>query len=272
VVIKLLGKQTLELDLAFQDSLKQSASFDQLMAIEGQIFKNAGCRKTLRFEVADKGYFIKIHSGVGWHEIVKNLVSFRLPVIGAQNEYDAIHKLAELNIDSLELIGFGRRGINPARQQSFVITKELENYISLAILSQNWANKPPVASVKRRLIRQVAGIARSLHENGINHRDLYLCHFLMKKQFNNDYSNAVLHVIDLHRVQIRSNTPRRWRIKDLAALHFSSMGIGLNRTDILRFIREYSTEKNLRSSLANDDLWKQVDRKAHLLNEKHQQL
>jgi heptose I phosphotransferase len=268
--ITLLGKQILELAPAFQAKLKQPVSFQRLMTIEGQVFKNAGTRKTMRIEVANQGYFIKIHYGVGWREIFKNLISARLPVIGAQNEYDAIHKLAELKITSLQLIGFGRRGINPARQQSFVITKELGNHISLATLSQDWSNNPPALNMKRQLIRQVAEIARNLHENGVNHRDLYLCHFLLNQQPNHDNSRLVIHLIDLHRVQIRPNTPLRWRIKDLAALHFSSMDIGLRRTDYLRFIREYSTNKDLRTSLTvNADQWQQVQRKADLLYRKH---
>ena len=268
--MRLLQKETLELDSAFRANFKITPTFEQLMAIEGQVFKNAGCRKTMRFEVANNGYFIKIHYGVGWREIFKNLISARLPVIGAQNEYDAIHKLAELKIESLQLIGFGRRGINPARQQSFVITNELADHISLATLSQHWVDHPPKPSIKRQLIGQVASIARSLHENGINHRDLYLCHFLLQKQSNVDDSRSVLHLIDLHRVQIRSSTPLRWRIKDLSALYFSSMDIGLSRTDLLRFVREYTTEKNLRASLTNNaDLWKQVERKASLLYQKH---
>mgnify|MGYP001266190393 CR=1 FL=1 len=32
---------------------------------------------------------------------------------------------------------------------------------------------------------------------------------------------------------------RRWRDKDLAALYFSALDIGLTRRDLLRFVREY---------------------------------
>ena len=43
----------------------------------------------------------------------------------------------------------------------------------------------------------------------------------------------------LHRAQTRSETPRRWRNKDLAGLYFSALGIGLTRRDRLRFLRDY---------------------------------
>ena len=48
-----------------------------------------------------------------------------------------------------------------------------------------------------------------------------------------------LSLIDLHRAQTRARTPRRWRDKDLAALYFSALDIGLSRRDRLRFLRGY---------------------------------
>ena len=48
-----------------------------------------------------------------------------------------------------------------------------------------------------------------------------------------------LSLIDLHRAQVRDATPRRWRDKDLAALYFSALDIGLTRRDFLRFLKTY---------------------------------
>ncbi|MCR9028794.1 lipopolysaccharide core heptose(I) kinase RfaP, partial [Citrobacter amalonaticus] len=44
---------------------------------------------------------------------------------------------------------------------------------------------------------------------------------------------------DLHRAQIRTKVPRRWRDKDLIGLYFSSLNIGLTQRDIWRFMRVY---------------------------------
>ncbi|HFD11494.1 MAG TPA: lipopolysaccharide core heptose(I) kinase RfaP [Crenotrichaceae bacterium] len=269
-MMKLFTIQRLELEETFQAGIKPPLSFDQILQIEGQIYKSADNRKTIYFQMNDKDYFIKIHDGVGWREIFKNLFIGRLPVISAQNEYKAILKLAELNIDSLQFVGFGQRGYNPARLQSFVITKALMNHISLATLCQDWTKQPPAPIFKRYLINQVATITRRLHRNGINHRDLYLCHFLIKRQYRGDDGFPPIHLIDLHRVQIRSKTPYRWRVKDLTALYFSSMDIGLSNTDRLRFIRSYTDYESLRGALKNSaELWKQVKHKANLLYKKH---
>src|SRR5262249_18819786 len=72
----------------------------------------------------------------------------------------------------------------------------------------------------------------------------YLCHFMLPDQPWNNSSlpvNPDLHVIDLHRVQIRApgRTPSRWIIKDLAGLLFSSFDVLLSSRDLFRFLRIY---------------------------------
>ena len=43
-------------------------------AVQGEIYREREGRKTLRFEVDGKGYFLKLHRGVGWKEIFKNII------------------------------------------------------------------------------------------------------------------------------------------------------------------------------------------------------
>ena len=93
--------------------------------------------------------------------------------------------------------------------------------------------------MKRALIRSVAGMARRMHGGGVNHRDFYICHFLLHLDPAPTAENLKLSLIDLHRAQIREQTPRRWRDKDLASLYFSALDIGLTRCDRLRFLRGY---------------------------------
>ena len=40
-------------------------------------------RLTLRFVVDGRAYFLKLHRGVGWLEIIKNLITLRAPVLGS---------------------------------------------------------------------------------------------------------------------------------------------------------------------------------------------
>ena len=206
-------------------------------ALQGEVLRALEGRRTLRTEIAGRGYFAKIHHGIGWGEIIKNLLSGRLPVLGAGNEWRALLRLKELGVDTMHPVAFGARGSNPARQHSFIVTEELAPTISLEDFCRDWPAVPPAPTFKRTLIRRVAEMARRMHQGGVNHRDFYICHFLLHLPV--DPQAPRLSLIDLHRAQIRQQVPRRWRDKDLAALYFSSLEIDLTVRDQLRFLREY---------------------------------
>ena len=233
-------------------------AFDYIMQLDGEVYRDVGNRRTLRFELGGKRYFLKAHYGVGWREIFKNLSQLKLPVTGARNEWRAIRRLEQLGVATMKLVARGERGCNPATRQSFVITEALENTESLEDFCGAWEQHPPVSRagirLKRELIRRIATVSRIMHRNGINHRDYYICHFLL------DVSADVLAVppeslrlslIDLHRVQLRRHTPERWIVKDIGGLYFSSMRIGLTQRDVYRFMKVYR-DKPLRAILAED--------------------
>ena len=213
--------------------------FVAVEALEGEVFRELEGRRTLRTEVAGRGYFVKIHHGIGWAEMLKNLLSLRLPVLGAQNEWRAIQRLRELGVDSMRAVAYGQRGHNPARRRSFLVTEELAPTVSLEDYSLDWVELPPPVRLKRVLITRVAEMARRMHAGGVNHRDFYICHFLLHLDPPPTAERLRLSLIDLHRAQVRARTPRRWRDKDLAALYFSALDIGLTSRDLLRFLVAY---------------------------------
>ena len=136
-------------------------------------------------------------------------------------------------------VAYGERGGNPATQHSFIITEELAPTVSLEDFSATWREQPPAPALKRALIAEVARMAGTMHRAGVNHRDFYICHFLLHTDRPVTASDFRLSLIDLHRAQTRAQTPRRWRDKDLAGLYFSALEIGLTRGDRLRFLRNY---------------------------------
>lgn len=206
-------------------------------ALQGKVLRALEGRRTLRTEIDGCGYYVKIHRGIGWGEIFKNLLSGRLPVLGAGNEWCALERLMVLGVDTMRTVAFGERGGNPARRHSFIITEELAPTVSLEDFCRDWPQQPPSPVLKRALIRRVAEMARRMHGGGVNHRDFYICHFLLHLPV--DASAPRLSLIDLHRAQVRTSTPRRWRDKDLAALFFSALDIGLTKRDFLRFLKIY---------------------------------
>lgn len=245
------------------------ASFDDILNLQGEVFRSHKNRKTLRIVQNGRGYFVKIHRRIGWGEVLKNMFSLQWPVLSARNEYRAIQKLETLGIGTMNICGFGERGIPPVWIESFLITEELENTISLEELCRDWKKNPPDFSFKTALIHKVAGIARTLHRNGLNHRDFYICHFLLDLQGKTGPSSPTLYLIDLHRTQMRQRTPDRWIVKDIAGLFFSSMDAGLTRRDLFRFIRTYSG-KPLRDALRDDrEFWNRVSHRAITLYKRH---
>lgn len=253
---------------------KSEKSVDDFLAIEGEVYRHSvQSRKTSRFERQGQGFFIKAHWGIGWGEILKNLLYLRLPVLGAGNEVRAIKKLEQLNIDTMSIVAYGEQGSNPATQKSFLITEELTGTKQLDHWIENELqafDKKSNILIKRQLIIKLADIAKNLHEHGVNHRDFYLCHFLAKQPIKAGMmaSDIKLYLIDLHRVQIRTSTPTRWLVKDLAGLYYSSMDMGLTSRDYFRFITLYSG-KSLRDVMRdNSYFWKSVNFTAQRLYQK----
>ncbi len=244
----------------FADSLQADAQFSDLMSIDGEVYREAPGRRTVKFERKSKAYFIKTHTGVGWQEILKNLLYLRAPVVGALNEWHGVHRLTDLEIDTMTVVGYGIRGKNPAKRRSFIVTEALPTSISLEDYTQSWKTHPPKNSeqirFKRKVIKKIAEITRTMHENGANHRDYYLCHFLLDLP-GGDYDKMRLFLIDLHRMQLRRKTPTRWKVKDVAGLYFSSLDIGLTQRDLYRFMVAYRG-KPMKETMAEHKFWKAV--------------
>lgn len=243
--------------------------FTQLMALSGECYRALEGRKTMRVCLGGKEYFIKQHRGVGWREIFKNLLQLKWPVISARNEWEALQKLESLGIAVPHVAGFGEQGCNPAKRESFVLMEALLQVVSLEELTASWKNTPPTFALKQQIIKEAARITRVMHENGINHRDFYICHLLLDLALLKTQQVVRLYVIDLHRAQLRKQVPERWKIKDLAALYFSSLDAGLTRRDWFRFMKHYRN-LSLRDILQHEkSFWQKVKKRGDELYRDH---
>lgn len=228
------------------------------------VYRNREGRKTLRFELSGDSFFLKLHTGIGWREIFKNLLQAKLPVVSAENEYRALLSLQQAQVETMTLAAFSRVGGNPARRRSMLVTDDLVDTVSLEQHCAHWAAKPPSFSERQRLLRQLAVTAKRMHDAGVNHRDFYLCHFHLDVSSLSG-SHLRCYLIDLHRAQLRRYTPRRWIVKDLAALYFSAMNCGLTRRDLQRFAYYYHGG-GLRGQGSNrQQLWRDVEKRARRL-------
>ena len=252
------------LDETLSAQWEKKNAFAQAFALTGESFREVKSRRTIRFELDGKGYFAKLHRGIGWKEIFKDLFQFKKPITDAGNEYRAIRLLESLSVDTMTCAGYGVRGWNPAARESFIITEELTDVISLEDLAKLTGPHAVPYLQRCALIRQLGFMAGTMHRGGLNHRDCYICHFLLKKDTVN-HQVPTLYVIDLHRAQIREQVPYRYLVKDVAGLWFSAMDAGLSKRDLCRFMREYSRATLPEICRKNRKFWRDVDRTARKL-------
>ena len=254
----------LELDAFFRRLWAPPADpFACVAELSGREFRRVKTRRTFRVELEGRGFFVKHHLGVGWPEILKNLLMGKRPVLGALDEYRALVRLKELGVPTMTPAACGCRGRDPAHQESFLITEELTDMVDLETLCSNWRNDPPPSQLRHDLIRAVAESARKMHCGGVNHRDCYLCHYLTPR--SGDGFGKSVYVIDLHRAQLRKRVPRRYLVKDLGGLCFSAFDAGLTRRDALRFVRICSGRKLRAEFREHAALWRAVLRCAEKL-------
>ncbi len=253
---------TLSIPTTICDALGENAVgplFDMIMQLEGKVFRDVPRRKTSQVTIGGQSYFIKQHFGVGWREVIKNLLSLKKPVLSAMIEVNAIRALSVHGISTTPLVAFGERGYNPATMQSFVMTEDLGEIITLEDFCSNWQEEAPDPRFKAMLIKALAELAAKLHSAGLCHRDFYLCHFVMKKSdFKAGNLNLIL--IDLHRVLFKQAPNGKTAMKDIAALVFSAMDCGFTEEDWALFKQHYLPQ--------SEDFWRLVFARADRLYEK----
>ena len=209
---------------------------------QGQVVRQIKSRSTSRIvlpgHAGEQTFYLKRHGPPRMRERLRPLLNLSLPILGARNEWDAILRFHAAGIPTVTPVAFGE-----LQQHSLVMTQDLGTDFTLL----DWVNETAdqrhqagesiepieVLSLKRRLIRRVAAIARHMHACGIHHQDFYLNHMLWRP----DPAVLDIRVIDLGRVVQTENGSRRRIIKDLAQLDFSARR--LSCSDRLRFLRLY---------------------------------
>jgi heptose I phosphotransferase len=211
-------------------------SFDDFMRLEGMVVKSAVReRSTQRLDVEGVTVYIKKHFFPGIREILKNFLRFRFP-LGALNEWRALLAFHAHNIPTMTPICAGSKPLLwKIEKESFLLTDDLGEASRLNdFLKINGAMpcRGEVLETKKRILENLADITRRMHSAGMNHRDYYLCHILMDNRER-------LYVIDLHRVNVRDKVGKRWMVKDLAALLFSSLEVSVTHGQRLAFYKRY---------------------------------
>ncbi len=265
-----------------EDIARAWAGLDPLetaFALQGEVYRDVPGRRTLQVGIGASTYFVKLHYGVGWGEIVKNWLQFKIPVVGAENEFAACRGLQQAGISAPVAAAYGRGPGSPAARNSYVLCDELRDHTSLEDVTDPWPLQPPHKLERLRLLTAVALFARRFHAAGYIHRDFYLCHLLapaalLRAAAADQPVRASelppLAVLDLHRARRFDDIPDRWLKRDLAGLLFSALDLGYSQADWLRFIRIYSGRPLRQELQSRGAFWRSVYRRARGLYVKGQ--
>ncbi len=237
-------------------------------ALSGEVYRDVPGRRTLSVQVGGRDYFVKLHYGVGWGEMVKNWLQLKVPVVGARNEFVACRALEEEGLTAPRAAAFAESTARAAQRHSFVMCDALVNYLSLEDVTDAWSDAAPSKLLRHRLLDRVARFARRFHGAGFIHRDFYICHLLVRReQLQAELADpqAELAVLDLHRARRFEDIPERWLKRDLAALLFSTLDLGYTRRDWWRFIALYSGRSVREELRERGAFWRAVLKRAEKL-------
>lgn len=261
----------LELAPALKKVLPNDADpFEWFLRPQGIPHREVKHRLTYEAHLGDLHFYVKRHLGCGWKEVLKEWYRLRKPVVSARTEWEGAARLTAAGLRVPKVLGKGERGHHPQRVESFVVLEALEDCETLEYFRRGWlaVEGSRWVALKQALIAEVAQMCRTLHGCGINHRDLYINHFLIARERIRQWTPGrplPLYLIDLHRVQQRPRVPQRWLRKDLSSLLFSALDAELSSSDCLRFLRVYLGKDWKNILRRKSALWNAVIQKADKL-------
>jgi hypothetical protein len=159
--------------------------------------------------------------------------------------------LRQAGVPTAGMVAYGAASLNGSKR-GFVILEDLAGFTPAdKMLEQGFDFD--------RLLDATAGLAALLHNRCLHHRDLYLCHFMIKPTAG----SAEARLIDMARVSRLWNplTRRRWIVKDLAQFWYSTQSLSVSDEQRERWLRRYCDKRGLKPS----GLRGAIERKAHAI-------
>jgi hypothetical protein len=161
----------------------------------------------------------------------------RFPALGtsapARDEAEGYRLLHDRGIPAASVATWG--SLNDGR--SFIATEDLSEFTPADKLIESGLSF-------ERLLIPTADLTAKLHNAGLHHRDLYLCHFLAHCEKN---PSADLCLIDAARVRPLPGllTRRRWIVKDLAQFWYSTIQLPITDSERDQWLERYCSETEM---------------------------
>jgi heptosyltransferase II len=173
---------------------------------------------------------------------LKNCLSHHNLRSEAFHEFDAANKLTAAGINTPKAISYGEQRNALFETRSFVISEKVPDAESLERKLPDCFDGPATnekLKQRRDFIVQAATFIKRFHETNYRHRDLYLAHIFYGE-------SGKFYLIDLARVFKPVLMRRRFQIKDIAQVYYSSPGKFFSKTDRMRFYMTYAGQSRLR--------------------------
>lgn len=170
---------------------------------------------------------------IRWH--VKRFQPVNGPETPAAEEVRGHELLIKRQIPTATLIAWGRL----IDGRSYTIFEDLGGYLA--------ADKRIEAGTPfDRLLQPTADLAALLHNAGLHHRDLYLCHFFVRL----DGETVDVRLIDSARVRPLPAflTRTRWIVKDLAQFWYSTLSLPITNEQRAAWLDRYAQQRRLAST------------------------
>jgi heptose I phosphotransferase len=164
----------------------------------------------------------------------------------ADTEMRGLQLLRDHAIPTVDAVAWGRL----ADGRSFIMLNDLAGYAAADKLVERGQTFGP-------LIGPTAQLSARLHDAGLHHRDLYLCHFFAKV----DGDGVDVRLIDTARVrQLPGLFSRRWVVKDLAQFRYSTMPLPVSDAQRDQWLVAYAAARRvepagLRRDIARKTRW-----------------
>jgi hypothetical protein len=168
----------------------------------------------------------------------------------ADQEMAGYRLLQQARIPAAPIIAHGHR----ADGSSFIILEDLAGHTPAdKLLEQGFPFE--------KLLSATADLAALLHHSNLHHRDLYLCHFMIKPAANSAGADKVdAKLIDMARVtRLKSIfTRRRWIVKDLAQFWYSTLSLPVTDEQRIQWLTRYAQMREIPA----EGLLRPIQRKA----------
>lgn len=188
-------------------------------------------RQRIKFRLTTNGtmVYLKKYTDTPYGKQIKNWIEHKAVKTTAEFDICWCKTLGEAGINTADVVAWGYEKKFLFDSMSFAIVKEIENADSLE------KKLPYFRSFKHKkeFIGKLADFAKKFHDTGLRHRDFYLCHIFYSEK------NSTFTLIDLQRIFKPVIFSKRFQIKDIAQLYYSTSKEYFSKNDRLRFYLRY---------------------------------